>query len=68
VRKVVIDFRQHSENQPGSTLQGDVWEFIKAMERFQRETGRRYPSWSEVLQVVKALGYRRSDLTQEIQP
>ncbi len=57
--KIVVDFRQHNELYPGSDLHGDEWEFAKAMAAFQKATGRRYPSWREVLQVVKALGYRR---------
>jgi hypothetical protein len=67
--KIAIDFRQHNELYPGSDLHGDEWEFVKAMANFQKATGRRYPSWREVLQVVKALGYRRSELPPpEIRP
>lgn len=31
------------------------------MDRFKRETGRQFPKWSEVLDVLKGLGYRKVD-------
>lgn len=34
-------------------------EFIAAIERFKQQHGRPFPSWSEVLLVVRELGYRR---------
>lgn len=35
-------------------------EFIRAIERYKRVNHRPFPSWSEVLGVLKGLGYRRS--------
>ncbi len=67
--KVVLDYRQHSENFPGSDLTGEAWEFAEAMARFQKATGRRFPTWSEILAVAKSLGYQRLEPPhQEIQP
>ena len=40
-------------------VDADVLEFIAAIDRFKKEHGRPFPSWSEVLLVVKQLGYRR---------
>ena len=34
-------------------------EFIKAMDRYKRENRRPFPTWSEVLEVLHSLGYRR---------
>lgn len=34
-------------------------EFMKAMDRYKRENRRPFPTWSEVLEVMRALGYRR---------
>ena len=48
-----------TENLPGSNYDADETEFLKAMERFQRKYRRRYPTWTEVLLVVRCLGYRR---------
>ena len=44
---------------PGSELTGDVLEFITAMHAYQRRYRRRYPSWSEVLYVLRTLGYAK---------
>ena len=33
--------------------------FMKAMERYKRENRRPFPTWSEVLEVLRALGYRK---------
>ena len=34
-------------------------EFMKAMDQYKRENRRPFPTWSEVLEVLNALGYRR---------
>jgi hypothetical protein len=33
--------------------------FMKAMERYKRENRRPFPTWSEVLEVLASLGYRK---------
>src|SRR5262245_24666738 len=33
--------------------------FMKAMDRYKRENRRPFPTWSEVLEVLRSLGYRR---------
>jgi hypothetical protein len=38
----------------------DELEFLRAMEKFKRERGRCYPTWTEVLQVIQGLGYERA--------
>ena len=40
--------------------QAEVLEFIAAIDRFKKENGRPFPSWSEILLVLRELGYRRS--------
>jgi hypothetical protein len=52
-----------NENFPGSDYSSPEWEFIAAMARFQKQTGKRFPSWRDVLGVVHGLGYRRIDRT-----
>ncbi|MFM7129689.1 MAG: hypothetical protein ACKO5E_07930 [bacterium] len=32
-------------------------EFLKAIEDYKKSSGRAFPTWSEVLEVVKSLGY-----------
>jgi hypothetical protein len=37
----------------------DESEFMKAMDRYKRENRRPFPTWSEVLEVLHSMGYRR---------
>jgi len=41
-------------------MPADVVEFMTAMDDYKRRHGRPFPNWSEVLQVVKSLGYCRA--------
>lgn len=34
--------------------------FMKAMDRYKRENRRPFPTWSEVLEVLKSLGYMKT--------
>ena len=34
-------------------------EFMKAMDEYKRRSGRQFPTWSEVLEVIRNLGYRQ---------
>ena len=34
-------------------------EFMKAMDLYKRRSGRQFPTWSEVLEVLHSLGYRK---------
>ena len=40
---------------------GDEIEFMKAMDDYKRKSGRMFPTWSEVLEVVRSLGYSRPE-------
>ena len=37
----------------------DEIEFMKAMDEYKRKSGRQFPTWSEVLEVVRGMGYKR---------
>ena len=37
----------------------DEIEFMRAMDEYKRRSGRQFPTWSEVLEVVRSLGYVR---------
>jgi len=37
----------------------DEIEFMKSMDQYKRNNRRPFPTWSEVLEVLRALGYRR---------
>ena len=37
----------------------DEIEFMRAMDQYKRTSGRQFPTWSEVLEVLLSLGYKR---------
>lgn len=43
---------------------GEEIEFMRAMDDYKRKSGRMFPTWSEVLEVVRSLGYQKP----EVQP
>jgi hypothetical protein len=45
---------------PLAEVDADALEFIAAIERFKKQHSRPFPSWSEVLLVLRQLGYRRT--------
>ncbi|MEX0725147.1 MAG: hypothetical protein WEB58_19620 [Planctomycetaceae bacterium] len=44
----------------------DEIDFMKAMDDYKRRSGRQFPTWSEVLEVVRSMGYRRVAEPSEI--
>ena len=38
---------------------GSEVEFMRAMDDYKRKSGRPFPTWSEVLEVLMSLGYRK---------
>jgi len=45
---------------------GDEVDFMRAMDEYKRLAGRQFPTWSEVLEVVRAIGYERVNAPVEI--
>jgi hypothetical protein len=43
-----------------SEMSDDLVQFITAIDEYKRTFQRPFPSWGEVLQVLKSLGYERS--------
>ncbi len=50
-----VDFHPATPDQ----MSAEVIEFITAIDDYKRKRGRPFPSWSEVLEIVKSLGYER---------
>ena len=50
------DERKAAEQGQMSTEQ---FEFLMAIDEYKKQNGRSFPTWTEVLEVVKALGYRK---------
>ena len=42
-------------------------EFMTAMDLYKRRSGRQFPTWSEVLEVIESLGYRKVAEPKEIE-
>ena len=42
-------------------------EFMRAMDTYKRKSGRPFPTWSEVLEVLMSLGYRKVAEPTEMQ-
>lgn len=40
--------------------------FMRAMDRYKRENRRPFPTWSEVLEVLRSLGYRKVEVATEL--
>lgn len=40
----------------------EEFEFMRAIEAYKRSSGRQFPTCSEILEVVRSLGYRRPDI------
>lgn len=45
----------------------DEVEFMRAMDAYKRKSGRPFPTWSEVLEVLMSLGYRKVAEPTEMQ-
>jgi hypothetical protein len=40
-------------------MSDEQFEFLMAIDRYKRKNSRPFPTWTEVLEVIKALGYRK---------
>ncbi len=48
-----------------NALSAEELEFVKAIEDFKKKNSKTFLSWSEVLGIVKELGYRKSELNRK---
>ena len=62
-RRKTPDRRGAARRRPRNINQYDMeeetLEFIRAINRFKERSGRSFPTWSEVLSILKELGYER---------
>lgn len=49
------------ELHPGSEYTPEEIEFLAAVRSYQKKHRRKYPRFTEILEVAKSLGYRRTD-------
>ncbi len=52
-------YTSYSEFYDGSEMTADQIEFLLAIASYQKRFERRYPTWLEVLNVLRCLGYRK---------
>lgn len=50
------DERKSAED---GSMNDEQFEFLMAIDEYKRQNNRPFPTWTEVLEVVKALGYRK---------
>ncbi len=46
----------------------EQFEFLMAIDQYKRQNARPFPSWTEVLEVITALGYRKVAEPQPLKP
>ena len=54
--------RRRSEDRKGAEegqMSEEQFEFLMAIDEYKRKNSRPFPTWTEVLEVIKALGYRK---------
>ncbi len=54
-RRRTDDRRSAEEGQ----MSDEQFEFLMAIDQYKRQNARPFPTWTEVLEVIKALGYRK---------
>jgi hypothetical protein len=54
-RRLTNDRKSAEEGQ----MSDEQFEFLMAIEEYKKKNTRPFPTWTEVLEVIKALGYRR---------
>jgi len=48
-------------------MSDEQFEFLMAIEEYKKENSRPFPTWTEVLELIKALGYRKVAEPQSFQ-
>jgi len=49
-------------------MSDEQFEFLMAIDEYKRKNTRPFPTWTEVLELIKALGYRKVAEPQPLQP
>lgn len=58
-RKTGKGTRTERVSQFTTPVDDETMDFIQAIERFKTEHGRAFPTWTDVLRVLKELGYEK---------
>ncbi len=49
-------------------MSDEQFEFLLAIEEYKKKNTRPFPTWTEVLEVIKAMGYRKVAEPQSLKP
>lgn len=49
-------------------MSDEQFEFLMAIDEYKKENTRPFPTWTEILEVIKALGYRKIAEPQSLVP
>lgn len=49
-------------------MSDEQFEFLLAIDEYKRKNTRPFPTWTEVLEVIKAMGYRKVAEPQSLKP
>ena len=49
-------------------MSDEQFEFLLAIDEYKRKNSKRFPTWTEVFEVIKALGYRKVAEPQSLKP
>ncbi len=49
-------------------MSDEQFEFLMAIDEYKRKNARPFPTWTEVLELIKALGYRKVTEPQSLKP
>ena len=63
-RRLTDDRKAAEEGQ----MSDEQFEFLMAIDEYKRKNTRPFPTWTEVLEVIKALGYRKVAQPQPLVP
>jgi hypothetical protein len=61
----LTDERKRAEE---GQMSDDQFEFLMAINEYKRKNTRPFPTWTEILEVIKALGYRKVAEPQSLEP
>lgn len=57
----LTDFARAAEE---GELSSEQFAFVKAIDAYKRSNDRPYPNWTEVLEVIRKLGYRKTSASE----
>ena len=49
-------------------LSDEQFEFLMAIDEYKRKNAKHFPTWTEVLELIRALGYRKVAEPQSLEP